>query len=52
MPVTNLALVISIFMFLAAAAEQAGFGRFPPATLYVCFALTNTAAWWIGRAGV
>jgi hypothetical protein len=48
-PITTIALALSIALFLSAAGEQAWFGRLPQAALYFCFALTNTAALLVGR---
>jgi hypothetical protein len=45
--VTLVAVGASIFLFAAAAVDQYLKGGLPVATLYACFAMTNTASLWV-----
>lgn len=47
--VSTIALVASIFLFLLASGDQYFLQAQPRvALLYLCFAATNTAAYWVG----
>ena len=47
MSVTLFAVGASTLLFLAAAVDQYFHGGLPAATLYFCFACTNTASLWV-----
>ena len=48
-PITTLALGSSILMFVLAAVEQGAHSSYKVGALYVCFALTNSVALWLGK---